>query len=169
MDTPVRLFWSATFTMILYQFRDSFLPCTSLTTNQTKHHTWILSLFKWLCVSSSLLHYISIHVFASMTLPYFVYFIKCALDFCKAWIKLLGWQSKASRIYFLINSHCHHPPVHFLTYIQKQLWCILQFILNRNHWFAHWLSKDLCLLHKLSCHSCCSCWSTQFVCEKQWM
>ena len=39
----------------------------------------ILSLLKRLRVSSPLLHYITIHVYASMTLPYFMYFIKRAL------------------------------------------------------------------------------------------
>ena len=73
---------------------------------QTKHHNWILSLLKQLCVNSPLLHNITIHVFASLTLPYFMYFIQCALEFGKSRIKLLGWHSKASRAYFLMTSHC---------------------------------------------------------------
>ena len=38
--------------------------------------------------------------FASMTLPYFMYFIKCALDFCKVRIKLLGLTFKGKQNIF---------------------------------------------------------------------
>jgi hypothetical protein len=51
-------------------------------------------------VSSSLLHYITIHVFASMTLPYFMYFIKPALDICKVRSKLLGLTFKGKQNIF---------------------------------------------------------------------
>ena len=77
-----------------------------------KHHNWILSLLKWLCVSSSLLHYITIHVFASMTWPYFMYFIKHALEFCKVRIKLLGLTFKGKQSIFP-----HHQPLHCLVLI----------------------------------------------------
>ena len=68
--------------------------------NQTKHHNWILSLLKQLHVSSPLLHYITIHVIASMTLPHFMYFIKYSLDFCKVRIKLLGLTFKGKQSIF---------------------------------------------------------------------
>ena len=51
-------------------------------------------------MSSSLLYYITIHVFASMTLPYFMYFIKHALDFCKVGSKLLGLTFKGKQNIF---------------------------------------------------------------------
>jgi hypothetical protein len=38
-----------------------------------------------------------------MTLPYFMYFIKCALDFCKARIKLLGLTFKGKQDIFPIQ------------------------------------------------------------------
>ena len=40
------------------------------------------------------------------------YFIKHALDFCKVRIKLSSKDSKASRIYFLITSHCIASYIH---------------------------------------------------------
>jgi hypothetical protein len=52
------------------------------------------------CKSSSLLHYITIYVFASMTLPHFMYFIKCALAFCTVRIKLLGLTFKGKQNIF---------------------------------------------------------------------
>ena len=51
-------------------------------------------------VCSSDLYYITIHVFASMTLPYFMYFIKHALDFCKVGSKLLGLTFKGKQNIF---------------------------------------------------------------------
>ena len=153
-------------------FNNSYLPCISFTIkpNQTKHHNWILFLLNQLHVSSWLLHYIIIHVFVSMTLPYFFYFIKHALVFCKVRSKLLGLTFKGKQDIFPHHQPLLSPAIALPhTYITKQLWCQLQFILNRNHWFAHWLSKNLWLLLKLSCHFCCPCWFTQFVCERQWM
>ena len=149
--------------MILWWFNNSHLPCFSLTTNQTKQFNPFLSLLKQMCVSSSLMHYITICVFASMTLPYFII---VALEHCKVRIKMSRKHSKESRIYFLITSHHHQQPHDYIT---KQLWSLLPFILNKYHWFAHWLSKDHWMLHKLSCHSCCSCWFTHSKCEKQWI
>ena len=55
---------------------------------------------KQLHVSSLLLHYITICVFASMTLPYFMYFIQHALDFCKVRIKLLELTFKGKQKIF---------------------------------------------------------------------
>ena len=51
-------------------------------------------------MSSSLLYYITIQVFASMTLPYFMYFIQHAIDFCKVRIKLLGLTFKGKQNIF---------------------------------------------------------------------
>jgi hypothetical protein len=64
-----------------------------------------MALLKQLHVITSLLYYITIHVFASMALPHYIYFIKCALDFSKVRIKLSSTQSKASRMYLIITSH----------------------------------------------------------------
>ena len=55
---------------------------------------------KQLHVSSSLLYYITIHVFASMTLPYFMYLIKYALEICKDRRKLLGLTFKGKQNIF---------------------------------------------------------------------
>ena len=88
------------------------------------------------------------------------YFIKHALDFCKVRIKLFGLTFKGKQ-----NIFSCHQPLHCLAYITKKLWCLLPFILNMYRWFAHWLSKDLRLLCKLSCHSCCPCWFTHSKCE----
>ena len=41
-----------------------------------------------------------------MTLPHFMYFIKCALDFCKVRIKLLGMPFKGKQ-----NILSHHQPL----------------------------------------------------------
>ena len=41
-----------------------------------------------------------------MTLPHFMYFIKCALDFCKVRIKLLGLTFKGKQ-----NITPHHQPL----------------------------------------------------------
>ena len=51
--------------------------------------------------------------FASVTLPYFIYFIKHAHEFCKVRIKLSSKRSKVSRTCFLISSHWHHQPLHY--------------------------------------------------------
>ena len=85
-----------------------------MTTNQPKHYNWVPSLLRWLGVSLSLMHYVTIHVCATMTWPYFIYFIKCAFDFCKVRIKVSSKHSKASRTYFLVNSHCHLHALHCL-------------------------------------------------------
>ena len=126
--------------------------------NQTKQFNPFL-VETAVCKSSSLLHYITIYVFASMTLPHFMYFIKCALDFCKVRSKLLGLTFKGKQNIF----PCHQPLLSAAIalphiYITKQLWCLLPLILNKYHWFAHWLSKDLWLLRNLSCHTCCPWW-----------
>ena len=98
------------------------------------------------------------------------YFINHAFEFCKVRSKLLGLTFKGKQNIF----PCHQPLLSEAialphTYISKQLWCLLPFILNKYHCFAHWLSKDLWLLCNLSCHSCCPCWVMHFVHEKQWM
>ena len=56
-----------------------------------------------------MLHYITIHVFASMTLPYFMYFIKRALEFGKVKIKLLEMTFKGKQSIFP-----HQQPLHCL-------------------------------------------------------
>jgi hypothetical protein len=61
---------------------------------------------KQLHVSSLLVQYINIHVFASMTLLYFMYIIQHALDFCKVRIKLLGLTFKGKQ-----NMFPHHQPL----------------------------------------------------------
>ena len=48
--------------------------------------------------------------FASMTLPYFIDFIKCALEFGKVCIKLLEMTFKGKQSIFL-----HHQPLHCLV------------------------------------------------------
>ena len=96
----------------------------------------------------AVLHHYS--CFASMTLPYFIYFIKHAFDFCKVRIKLLGLTFKGKQNIFPHQQPLSSPAIALPhTYITKQLWCLLPFILNRNHWFACWLSKDLWLLHQV--------------------
>ena len=61
-------------------------------------------------MSSSLLYYITIHGFASMTLPYFIDFIKCAFEFGKVRIKLLGLTFKGKQ-----NIFPNHQPLHCLV------------------------------------------------------
>ena len=56
-----------------------------------------------------MLHYISIHVFASMTLPYFIDFIERALEFGKVKIKLLEMTFKGKQSIFP-----HQQPLHCL-------------------------------------------------------
>ena len=99
-----KAFWSAMFVMILKWFNNSHLPWFSLTTNQTKQFNPFLVETATCEFTIAALHHYS--CFASMTLHYFIDFIKCALEFCKVWIKLSSRHSKTSRIYFLINSHC---------------------------------------------------------------
>ena len=57
-------------------------------------------MLKQLCVSSPLLHYITIHVFASITLPYFIDIIKHALELGKVRIKLLEMTFKGKQNIF---------------------------------------------------------------------
>jgi hypothetical protein len=69
--------------------------------------------------------------FASMTLPYFIYFIKYALEFSKVKIKLLKMTFKGKQSIFP-----HHQPSSAAAsylHIQKQLGCLLSFILNKYH------------------------------------
>jgi hypothetical protein len=114
------------------------------------------------------LHHYSCFCINDMTL--FMYFIKHALKFCKVRIKLLGLTFKGKWNIFPNQQPLSSPTITLPhTYITKQLWCLLPFILNRNHWFAHWLSKDCWLLRKLSCLSCCPCCFTHSECEKQWI
>ena len=55
---------------------------------------------------AALYHY---SCFASMTLPYFMYFIQCALEFGKVKIKLLEMTFKGNQSIFP-----HHQPLHCL-------------------------------------------------------
>ena len=87
---------------------------------------------KQLCVSSSLLYYITIHVFASMTLPYFMDFIKHALDFCKVRIKLLGLTFKGKQNIF----SCHQP-----------LHCLILTIQSNYDAYCHSFSTSTIDLH----------------------
>ena len=64
-------------------------------------------------MSSSFLYYITIHVFATMTLPYFIYFIKRALEFCKVRIKLLGLTFKGKQNIFTNQQLLSSPTITF--------------------------------------------------------
>ena len=95
------------------------------------------------------------------------YFIRHAPEFCKVRIKLLGLTFKGKQNMFPNQQPLSSAAITLpCTYIQKKLWCLLLFIYNKYHWFAHWLSKDLWLLHKLPWHSCCPCWFMNSKCEK---
>ena len=74
------------------------LTLFSLTTNQTKQFNPFLVETATCEFTIAALHHYS--CFASMTLPYFMYFIKCALDFCKVRIKLLGLTFKGKQNIF---------------------------------------------------------------------
>jgi hypothetical protein len=50
-----------------------------------------------------------------MTLPYFIYFIKRALDFCKVTVKLLEMTFKGKK-----NLFPHYQPLHFLIYSHSE-------------------------------------------------
>ena len=67
---------------------------------QTKQNNSILSLLKWLRVSSQLLHYITIHVLHQWHYLILEYFIKCALEFGKVRIKLLEMTFKGKQSIF---------------------------------------------------------------------
>jgi hypothetical protein len=71
----------------LYNDSTTHTYLVSLTTNQTKQLNPFLVETTTCEFTIAALHHYS--CFASMTLPYFIYFIKCALEFGKAKIKLL--------------------------------------------------------------------------------
>ena len=113
---------------------------TAVTTIQTKQHNWILSLLKQLCVSSLLLYCIIIHVLASMSLPYFMYFIQCALDFCKVRIKLLGLTFKGKQNIFLYQQPLSPPP-------SIALYCLILTFRSNYDTYCHSFSTNTIDLH----------------------
>ena len=135
--------------------------------NQTKHHNWILSLLKQLHVSSSLLYYITIHVFASMSLPYFGVFINHALDFCKVRIKLLGLTFKGKQNIFpnqqplsSAASYLHYKATMMPIAIHSQQETLICTITQQGSSLA---VAQVVLSFLLSC------WFLHSECEKQWM
>ena len=86
---------------------NSHLPRFSLATNQTKQFNPFLVETATCEFTIAALHHYS--CFASMTLPYFTDFIKCALDFCKVRIKLLEMTFKGKQSIFP-----HQQPLHCL-------------------------------------------------------
>ena len=100
-------FWSATSIMILYWFNNSNIPYFSLTTNQTKQLNPFLVETAACEFTIAALHHYS--CFASMTLPYFMYFIKHALEFGKVRIKLLEMTFKGKQ-----NIFHNQQPLHWL-------------------------------------------------------
>ena len=107
-----KAFWSATFVMIVEWYNNSYLPRLSLITNQTKPNNWILSLLKQLHVSSSLLHYITIHVFHHWLYLILLISFNMLLSSARFESNCKSWYSKASRTYFLITSHCIASYIH---------------------------------------------------------
>jgi hypothetical protein len=104
------------------------LPCFSLTTNQTSQNqtsqTTQLNHFLDEMATCEftiavLQHY---SCFASMTLPYFIYFIKRALEFGKVKIKLLEMTFNDKQSIFPKHQLLSSPAIALPhIYIQKQL------------------------------------------------
>jgi hypothetical protein len=95
--------------------QESCLPCFPLTTNQTKQlNPFLVEAAVCEFLIAALQHY---SCFASMTLPYFMYFIKSGLDFGKVRSKTVrvDIQRQAEHISSSPAIALHH------TYIQKQL------------------------------------------------
>jgi hypothetical protein len=86
---------------------NSHLSRFSLTTNQTKQlNPFLVEMATCEFIIAALQHYSCL---ASMTSPYFIYFIKCALEFSKVKIKLLEMTFKGKQSIFP-----HHQPLHCL-------------------------------------------------------
>ena len=134
----------------------------SLTTNCTKQFNPFLVETAMCEFTIAALHHYS--CFASMTLPYFMFFIKHAIEFGKDRIKLLEMTFKGKQSIFL-----HHQPLHCLVLTFRsnyEAYC--HSISTRNidlridsaRIFGYYASSSVTLVVPVDLHN---------LCEKQWM
>ena len=169
-----KAFWLATSIMFYWWFKDFCLPCFSLTAKPNQipqlSHFLVESSVCEFCIAA--LHHYSclcingITLFWSISLNMLLISARLESN-CQVNIQRQADHVSSSPV-IVITSHYIASYLHSEA-TMKQLWCILPFILIKYHWFACWINKDLWLLCKLSCHSCCSCWFMHSECEKQWM